>query len=264
MRQNPNTRRIGEHVNGYRSASQFLGNKEKRKLANNTWIVRGGDDSIGVVLHKTTIVRYYPNGTVTLNSGGYRSATTKQRINQLLPAGVSLSQKDYEWTVVGFGQRIPFEDGMVIAPPGIREFNMEWDAGDDDGEDYGTWDVGDRDYHENPHPGKFDTALDKAVYLLTVDGGADEEIADNGGWSGLVCDITKSEVLGKPTSTVRLAGISAREIEDDMESEGISFPFSAIVFERSDGICEVDYFESAKDAEVAWAAWVEAFDEEEG
>lgn len=43
-----------------------------------------GNAEIAVRFHNTIIVRYYANDIIELNSGGYHTATTKQRINQLL------------------------------------------------------------------------------------------------------------------------------------------------------------------------------------
>lgn len=50
---------------------------------------------IGVRLHNTYIVRFHENGTVTLHTGGYRTVTTKERINKFVRGRVW--QKDWEW-----------------------------------------------------------------------------------------------------------------------------------------------------------------------
>lgn len=67
--------------------------------------------------HQTAVVVEHPNGSYTLNSGGYRTSTTKERINRHLPAGYRLIQRDFEWYVVDpDGDRIDFSDGMEIDP----------------------------------------------------------------------------------------------------------------------------------------------------
>lgn len=119
---NPGVRDIGNTVNSFHSAVQFLGGRDERKLANNTKVVRAPivEGAVAVQLHGTFIVTYYPDGRIALNSGGYRSATTKQRLNQLLE-GTSLrvEQRHYDWFVVNVrtGQRSDFVDGMVVTDP---------------------------------------------------------------------------------------------------------------------------------------------------
>jgi hypothetical protein len=52
-----------------------------------------------------------------LDSCGYRTSTTKERINRYLPGGYRLFQRDYEWYVnTPDGETIDFEDGMIITP----------------------------------------------------------------------------------------------------------------------------------------------------
>ena len=68
-------------------------------------------------LHATDIVRRLPDGSVILNSGGFRTRTTKDRMSCLLPAGYSLYQLGGQWFING----IPYFEGMrvphdVIAP----------------------------------------------------------------------------------------------------------------------------------------------------
>lgn len=92
-----------------------------RKLTHNTYrtTVRVGqyDDSVpspAVVFHRTVIIFRKSEGAYVLDSGGYRTVTTKQRLNQLLPGGFSISQTDFAWTVHTPRGDIPFTDGMVV------------------------------------------------------------------------------------------------------------------------------------------------------
>lgn len=39
------------------------------------------------------------NGVIRLNSGGYHTKTTKDRINRYLPRGYRITQEDFEWFV---------------------------------------------------------------------------------------------------------------------------------------------------------------------
>jgi hypothetical protein len=53
------------------------------KLSHNTYVREDGD-AIVVKFHATDIIRISPDGTVTLDTGGWRSVTTKQRMNAVL------------------------------------------------------------------------------------------------------------------------------------------------------------------------------------
>lgn len=125
----------------YQEASALLqrgrGGKEweRRKLANNTYLERvPGGAAIGVRLHSTYVVTLAPDGSVTLNSGGWLTLTTKDRINSYLPYGWGLYQDEKVWYlyppaarssgVAGdyWGsrkeRRLVFADGMTIFPDG--------------------------------------------------------------------------------------------------------------------------------------------------
>jgi hypothetical protein len=88
------------------------------KLANNTYLVRGENNSYCVRLHSTNIVCFYPDGAIELNSGGHQTVTTKARMNEVLPPGWGVSQKNFEWTVHTPGGNHEFFDRMVIQPDG--------------------------------------------------------------------------------------------------------------------------------------------------
>lgn len=84
-------------------------NRKTRKIGNNTYAEIEYDDSVSIILHGTTVVRFYPNGLVKLNSGGYHTHTTKKRINKYSP--VSVYQKNFEWFL---RDGTPFEDNMLV------------------------------------------------------------------------------------------------------------------------------------------------------
>ena len=50
-------------------------NKNTRKVGNNTYAEIEYDNSVSIRLHGTAVVRFYPNGLVKLNSGGYHTHT---------------------------------------------------------------------------------------------------------------------------------------------------------------------------------------------
>jgi len=84
-------------------------NRQERKIGNNTYAEIEHDKSISVRLHGTDVVRFYANGLVKLNSGGWRTHTTKQRINKYSP--VKIFQKNFEWFL---SDGRPFEDNMLV------------------------------------------------------------------------------------------------------------------------------------------------------
>lgn len=84
-------------------------NRKSRKIGNNTYAEIEYDDSVSIILHGTTVVRFYPNGLVKLNSGGWQTSTTKDRINKYSP--VKVYQKNFQWFLT---HGTPFEDNMVV------------------------------------------------------------------------------------------------------------------------------------------------------
>jgi len=84
-------------------------NRGQRKIGNNTYAYIECDGSVSVELHGTKVVRFYQNGLVQLNSGGWRTSTTKQRINKYSP--VKIFQKNFEWFLADGSS---FEDNMLV------------------------------------------------------------------------------------------------------------------------------------------------------
>lgn len=92
----------------FAAATATIKNRESKKVGNNTYLVRISPDTIGVRLHNTVVVSIHSDGTYTLNSGGWRTVTTKARMNEFCP--VRVSQKKYDWFV---GDE-PFYDGIRV------------------------------------------------------------------------------------------------------------------------------------------------------
>lgn len=83
---------------------------DRRKLANNTYVRRLPDDTIAIRLHDTDIVIVHPDDTFMLDSGGWRTYTTKDRINKFSPARVY--QERNHWYV--WPGPTPFFDGIIV------------------------------------------------------------------------------------------------------------------------------------------------------
>ena len=96
-----------------------------RKVGNNTYLVRNSGvpgDSIHLKLHNTYIITWYADGRIELNTGGWKTVTTKARINEYL-SGYYISQNRGVWRVGthddnGWRELGIFSDGMMISPDG--------------------------------------------------------------------------------------------------------------------------------------------------
>src|SRR5687767_4430618 len=100
-------------MKSYSEAAAFLGRKASRPLpGRSTRMERRGDAAIAVRYHDTDIVTFWGDGSLTVNSGGFRTVTTKARINEYTP--IRVSQKRGLW-YVGHGENIAmFADGMGV------------------------------------------------------------------------------------------------------------------------------------------------------
>lgn len=85
-------------------------NRKSRKVGNNTYAEIEYDNSVSIRLHGTTVVRFYPNGLVKLNSGGWQTSTTKDRINKYSP--VKVYQKKFVWYLEDGTE---FEDNILVS-----------------------------------------------------------------------------------------------------------------------------------------------------
>lgn len=86
------------------------GRNGSRRLGNNTYLYPVGADDYAVRFHATNVVTIHADGTYTLNTGGWDTVTTSQRINDYGPARVS-SQN---------GERFIWHDGDPRTEPDIR------------------------------------------------------------------------------------------------------------------------------------------------
>jgi len=77
-------------------------NTKKRKLKNNTYIVKTGEDCYGIKFHRTIILSFSRDGWA-FHTGGYFTKTTKARLNEFMPSGYCVSQKDFTWFIEKIG-----------------------------------------------------------------------------------------------------------------------------------------------------------------
>jgi hypothetical protein len=94
--------------------------QDGKPIANNTRLYGiedcDGNTAVAVKLHKTYVVIHHQDGSFTLNSGGWRTVTTKERMNAWSEANVW--QDKGEWFVRWMGKEYPYQDRMRFYPDG--------------------------------------------------------------------------------------------------------------------------------------------------
>jgi hypothetical protein len=110
----------------YQEAQAELGKRDSRKIGNNTYMRREGEE-IKVKYHNTDIVTYRSNGDIVLDTNGWMTSTTKERLNKYTPRDVHIWQENSVWYVAagidGYywesqAGRVVFQDGLIIHPDG--------------------------------------------------------------------------------------------------------------------------------------------------
>lgn len=102
------------NINNWFAAQTFMGGKTDKILCNNTRM-QEIDGNFHVFYHGHDIAKFTPNHVV-VNSCGYRTYTTKERLNQLIPSRFTLYQKNFVWYVWDRENdtTFNFQDGMVF------------------------------------------------------------------------------------------------------------------------------------------------------
>jgi len=72
---------------------------------------KNGDKTIR--LYNTDILQF-KGDKIILSSGGYKTNTTKSRINQFLPGEIKVYQKNFKWFINNNGRELEFFDGIEI------------------------------------------------------------------------------------------------------------------------------------------------------
>ncbi len=87
--------------------------KTRRPLKGRSSEMLSRPNGIAIKYHATDVVTLHPDGSATLQSGGYRTATTKERINEYSPARVH--QAGGLWYMRDGSL---FYDGITVDPDG--------------------------------------------------------------------------------------------------------------------------------------------------
>lgn len=268
--------RLLANVHSYHSAVTFLGNRAERKLAHNTYVYRIDDESVGVTLHNTRIVTYYLDGRVQLNSGGWSTSTTKDRINKLLPDGYSLWQHKFDWFVQhrSWPFAVEFKDNMVInasgEPPShphainpmgpyksFRQCVRSVSHRKRKPRDSRAYCGAIKARTERRNPAIDPATLGDIVWHMSMDGVDEEDSEENIGWMGLMRHIMHHEVLDAAED----AGHSKREARQALRE--VPDPFHAVLTEDSQGFRDVYPYTELEEAEEHFDTADEWFGREE-
>ena len=84
-----------------------------KPLENNTRLFRLPNSHMAIRLHETDVVTISPDNVYTLNTGGWRTVTTKDRINRYSPAQVW--QRNKIWYIADGPDELFFEEGMQVS-----------------------------------------------------------------------------------------------------------------------------------------------------
>lgn len=90
-------------IRNYIDAFVELAGKNKLVLSGRkTALVKNSDNSISVNYRGTDVVKYSSDNVITLNSGGFKTRTTRKVMNNYLPVGLKVVETDNEiWVLKG-------------------------------------------------------------------------------------------------------------------------------------------------------------------
>jgi len=92
----------------------------KHELEHNTYLIRKDHDTFAVRLYATDVILIHRDGTFTLDSGGHRTVTTKDRMNRYCRP-CRIHQAGFVWKYnirVWNGRSVAFFDGLRIDDEG--------------------------------------------------------------------------------------------------------------------------------------------------
>lgn len=86
------------------------------KLSNYATTISTHEGKTRVVYHNTTIVSF-DNHTITLDTSGWKTVTTKRKMNQAseqFGLNYHVFQIESDWFIRWENKTLPFEDGMIL------------------------------------------------------------------------------------------------------------------------------------------------------
>lgn len=123
-------------MNIYGQILEDLNGRQTRKVAHNTYLQVRGDGVIALKYHATDVVKYYADGRVVLDTGGWRTSTTKLRFNETysrLPLRV-YSDKGVWYAALNrdWDHAVPFADGLTLQLNGDGQYHVDTNTVGDD------------------------------------------------------------------------------------------------------------------------------------
>ena len=99
----------------YEEAKEMLKGRNSKKIGNNTYLV-DLENRIVIRLHNTNVVTFYEDGRTLLNSGGWKTVTTKDRMNKYLPVPWKVFQEKFEWYLWNWKtkEKREYQDNMFV------------------------------------------------------------------------------------------------------------------------------------------------------
>lgn len=99
----------------YESLNKALGTRDRRKVANNTYVERHEPGLLVLKLHGHSIADLHADGRLFVTDAGWRTTTTKDRLNRLL--GLQVWQRDWAWFYSWEGGiEQDWRDGHLLLP----------------------------------------------------------------------------------------------------------------------------------------------------
>lgn len=100
-------------LNGYDDAERVLAGRDRRKVANNTFLESRGEGRIALKLHATDIL-IFTAGRVTYQTGGWQTVVTKERMNRFGPAEIWSDRGQWWISTNGQESRKPYTEGCYV------------------------------------------------------------------------------------------------------------------------------------------------------
>lgn len=101
-------------IDSFAAAENRLAGRDCVKIAHNTHLTRLDADSIAVTLHSTHVVTYYRDGRVRLYTGGWKTVTTKHRMNAFSPIRVWSERRRWCVAYPSFDHKQAFDGDEVV------------------------------------------------------------------------------------------------------------------------------------------------------
>lgn len=102
-----NWKQVTDYMDGFSRARYPTGKPRS------TCLIQISDDTVGVLYHDTVVVIYSEVG-ITLHARNHRSVTTKSRMNDALPNGTRVFQKNHQWYLAVGDLEIKYVDGITV------------------------------------------------------------------------------------------------------------------------------------------------------